>query len=273
VTQFIASATVKITLSLTCVIVIGFSAEDSKPRTVEIDKVEIKNILSVKKKQNGLILIETDSGIRTIASNKLGSDFLLAWGITMEDTVVAKVREEVEPKVTPTSSNVDVTIDNLHDYLKNKFGNLKTDVFEFNLEFTVYKNNSDLQAYDIWISIKGFHNGNGVDWDNNKISDKDKEKSLLSGGRHMMLIAKDVNGRFPKLKIKGDYDSSYYKYPNIKQDFVRVSSWEWANYIMVEKRDENRDYKLSKVSKLHWDNEFDWFRNDKFYKNTDKVKF
>jgi len=143
----------------------------------------------------------------------------------------------------------------LEKYLKDNFGELKTDLKIFNLKdyIQVLENEDQFKCYDIAIVIDwsafeaaGYYNiRNSI-----KYTDEQKKAFDDSIKAYQKNIAEVAFSAMPTKKIRGGFLDFGYEYPNLKMDYYEGAPFGWKNY------DYSTNifpyYEDTKITKFHW---------------------
>lgn len=156
-------------------------------------------------------------------------------------------------KSTPNSTELKpdlTTAAGIEKYLNTNYGGkfiLKTSLANVPFQFNVTINKSKFEQYDILVNfnydVKAvdtliFENETSIDsLDNARATNT---KSQIK--KFIQSFAMDLSTQLPKKKIKGQTDGSYYRYPNIKQDYTLYLRNVWVNYDFVDPTSIFADY-------------------------------
>jgi hypothetical protein len=191
-------------------------------------------------------------GVKVVIDNKNG---------TLNIASSAKISTDKTNTTKITSAK------ELESYLKSNYGKsspLKTSVGNIPFTISVTENKSKFVPYDFLISFN--YDIKAIDQKvfdlENSIDSNDKNKALNTNNtikNFIENIARDVVAKFPKKKIRGETDGSYYKYPNIKVDYISYIDNVWVNYDFVDPESIFADhynplteYGDTSVSTFHW---------------------
>lgn len=143
----------------------------------------------------------------------------------------------------------------LESYLKDNFGELKTEFKTFNLKnyIRVIENEDQFKCFDIAIVI---------DWDSfvgegyydirNSIKYTKEQKKAFedSINTYQKSIADAAISAMPTKKIRGGFLDYGYEYPNLKIDYYEGAPFGWKNY--AYSTDIFPYYEDTKITKFHW---------------------
>jgi hypothetical protein len=201
---------------------------------------------------------------------KLGSKLLIAFlsiVVVISPSIATPTSAKQAASTQPKAAEDLTTAVGIEKYLNNKYGGkfiLKTSLAEIPFVFSVSINKSKFEQYDILINFQYdvkridqliFENENSIDpLDNARaINTKAQIKKFIQ------TYAVDITNKLPKKKIKGQTDGGYYRYPNIKQDYIPYLQNMWVNYdfvdadsIFADYYGNLADYSETVVSKFKW---------------------
>lgn len=159
------------------------------------------------------------------------------------------------------------TAKGIEDYLNKKYGGkfiLKTSLADIPFSFSVSINKSKFEQYDILVNFN--YDVKSIDQiifdSENSIDAKDSARAVNTKAQIKKFIqayAVDLTTKLPTKKIKGQTDGSYYRYPNIKEDYIPYVQNVWVNYDFVDEDSifadyygNLADYNETVVSKFKW---------------------
>jgi hypothetical protein len=164
---------------------------------------------------------------------------------TLNDIYTVTIQKKDSETLYLETRNKDNTIiknkDELKTYLKQYYSTTQTALGEVKFDITVIENNTNTipNDYEIWLKpisvyldagsiIYGitFYNLNT----SNKYSQANVTQTKKELQNFMYELANDIIKKMPSKKLAGRYDESYYKYPNLKLDYVFNGYNEWNNY-------------------------------------------
>jgi len=155
----------------------------------------------------------------------------------------------VVPKVAEIKSAIE-----LEKYLKDNFGELKTEFITFDLKnyIRVIENENKFKCYDIaivipWSTIENeyYNIRNSIKYTDEQI--KAFEDSINS---YLKSMANAAISAMPTKKIRGGFLESGYKYPNLKMDYYENTIFGWKNYDYLTRIFPY--YEDTKVTEFHW---------------------
>lgn len=125
--------------------------------------------------------------------------------------------------------------------LKNYAGKspLKTPLGELSFSFRVTENTSKFNPYDVLIEFLYDHEKfDSLIWNaKNSIRKNDLDNAATTEiilRDFIQLYAKDISSRVENLKLRGETDASFYRYPNIEVDLIVSYKNVWVNYGFVD---------------------------------------
>jgi len=166
-----------------------------------------------------------------------------------------KIETEVKPKENTTKYDL-TTASDLEDYLKDNFGELKTEFITFNLKdyIQVNENEDKFKCYDIAIVIPW----STIEYEyyniRNSIKYTDEQIKAFEGSINSYLksMATSAISAMPTKKIRGGFLEAGYKYPNLKMDYYENTIFGWKNYDYLTRIFPY--YEDTKITEFHWHN-------------------
>lgn len=125
------------------------------------------------------------------------------------------------------------TIDDIESYLNAQYSMIKVGNEIYPIRYSVMTNVMDIFQWDINITPTiGLANEIllPLQVELTTTTNEDKQIIVDSIREFMEPLAKDVISHFPNKKIFCYFDNGYYKYPNIKVDWVSRNYFSWSNY-------------------------------------------
>lgn len=159
------------------------------------------------------------------------------------------------PFFTPVTSDIK-SAEELESYLKDNFGELKTEFKTFDLKeyIRVTENENMYKCYDIaitipWtlIEVEYYNIMNSI-----KYTDEQKKALDYSINTYLKGIADVAISSMPTKKIRGGFLESGYKYPNLKMDYYEYTIFGWKNYDYLTRI--LPFYDDTKITEFHWHN-------------------
>lgn len=160
-----------------------------------------------------------------------------------------------EPKKLPIQEKV-TNANELKNYLKDNFSNIKTVIGDTSFDFNVIENSITFLPEDYKINVLySYDYFEGAKY-SNKYTTEEKQQLKKQLKDHMEKIGKAAIKVMPNKKLTGSYYSFYYKYPSIKEGYTSSNYYTWISYNEPEINDLNV-YEKTKLSEFQWYNRFD----------------
>ena len=206
-------------------------------------------------------LIDGDTNylqLREVAQQLSGtkSQFNVYWDDELKQAVIETGTAYTGGDVATGSGSEEIkTAKELESYLQHNFGELKTELknFDFSNSIKVIENESRFKCYDIaiiipWSTFEYEYYGirNSI-----KYTEEQRNRFEASVENYLKSIADFAIGAMPTKKFRGGFLQTGYRYPNLKLDYYENTIFGWNNYeysagkIMPF-------YEDTRIAKFHW---------------------
>lgn len=213
-----------------------------------------------------------DTNITTNTTNTATSTTNNNSATTVTENTYLNNQTSIKNENNTTNKKNIKSVNDLKKYLTDNYSTLETPIGTLKFTFSIHENDRSWAEYDYDISTKygtiendkyNLYIFSPYSLESSiKVSSKDREKTIELLKEHQRKIAKLAIDSFPDKKIQGSYYDGWYRYPNLKLDWVSRDFFSWNNYDEIDEDYRGfDDYYNTEVTDFKWTPEDDDYFN------------